>query len=210
MTGGDVARLAALGAATVGESGGRPLHPRIRPVWAGAALAAPAYTVRCGPGDNLAIHLAVTVAPAASVLVVDAHDVPALGYWGEVLTTAALARGLVGLVIDGGVRDVAALERRRFPVFSALVALPGASKQSGGAVGGAVVVGGAEVATGDWIVGDVDGVAAVPAAGLEDALARGEARARRETEMFARLEAGATTLELLGLDPSPVERHDPG
>ncbi len=122
------ALLGELGAATLGESGARPMPARIRPVWPGAALAAPAYPVTCTPGDNLAVHVAVTRAPAGSVLVVDVGDVPDRGYWGEVLTTAAQARGLAGLVIDGGVRDVAALERLAFPVFSRTVALPGATK----------------------------------------------------------------------------------
>src|SRR5205085_104771 len=81
----------------------------IRPVWPGAKVAGPAFTAACAPGDNLAIHVAVTAAPHGSVLVADASAVPHLGYWGEVLTTGAQARGLAGLVIDGCVRDVDAL-----------------------------------------------------------------------------------------------------
>ena len=61
--------LRELGAATLGESGGRGMPPRIRPAWAGATVSAPAYPVRCTPGDNLAVHVAVTTAPAGSVLV---------------------------------------------------------------------------------------------------------------------------------------------
>src|SRR5207302_512949 len=114
---------------------------RIKPVWPGARLAARAFPVRCAPGDNLAIHVAVAEAPPGSALVVDASDVPELGYWGEVLTTGAEARGLTGLVIDAGVRDVAALELHAFPVFSALIGLPGATKIAGGTVGGTATVG---------------------------------------------------------------------
>ena len=120
--------LLALGSATLGESGGRPMHPRIKPAWAGARLAGPAFTVRCAASDNLAVHAAVVEAPPGAVLVVDASDPPERGYWGEVLTTAAESQHLVGLVIDGGVRDVDALEAHAFPVFSALIALRGASK----------------------------------------------------------------------------------
>jgi len=127
-----VAVLAELGAATLGETGGRGMPPRIRPAWRGATVAAPAYPVRCTPGDNLAIHVAVTRAPAGSVLVVDVGHVPDRGYWGEVLTTGALARGLTGLVIDGGVRDVGALEKLGFPAFSSTIALPGATKRARG------------------------------------------------------------------------------
>lgn len=199
-------RLAVLGAATLGESGARPMGPRIRAVWPGAAVAAPAYTVRCTPADNLAVHLGVTLAPPGSVLVVDASHEPERGYWGEVLTTAAESRGIVGLVIDGCVRDGAALEAHGFPVFSAGIALRGAAKTSGGAVGAPVTIGGVEVDTGDWIVGDRDGVAVVPAAQLDEVVAAGEQRAAKEAEMFVRLKQGATTVELLGLDTSPVER----
>lgn len=200
-----VAALGSLGAATLGESGGLPMPPRIRPVWPGAALAAPAYPVGCTPGDNLAVHVAVTRAPAGSVLVVDVGDVPERGYWGEVLTTAALARGLAGLVIDGGVRDVAALERLGFPVFSRTVALPGATKRARGTVGGTVVVAGVPVSTGDWVVGDVDGVVVVPGTGLDRTIADGRARAAAEDEYFAALRSGSTTVELLDLDTSLIE-----
>ena len=89
----------------------------------------------CTPGDNLAVHVAVTKAPRGSVLVVDVGQVADRGYWGEVLTTGAEAAGLAGLVLDGGVRDVAALEAHGFPVFSATIALTGASKDKPGTVG---------------------------------------------------------------------------
>lgn len=198
-------QLLALGAATLGESGGTPLAARIRPVWPGARLAAPAFGVRCAPGDNLAVHAAVARAPAGSALAVDVGIEPELGYWGEVLTTAATARGLTGLVIDGCVRDVAALEAHAFPVFSTGVALPGATKKLPGGTGGTVTVGDVPVPTGDWLVGDVDGVAVVPAGQLDDVLAAGRARAERERALFAALRDGKTTVELLGLDPSPIE-----
>ena len=142
------------------------MHPRIKAAWAGATLAAPAFPVRCEPGDNLAVHVAVAQAPPGSALVVDASARPELGYWGEVLTTAAEQRGILGLVIDGGVRDVSALAAHGFPVFSALVALPGATKLRGGAIGQPALVGGVRVAAGDWIVADADGVAVVPAGAL--------------------------------------------
>ena len=122
-----VAAFLQLGAATLGESGARAMRNRVRAGWSGAALAAPAFPVRCTPGDNLAIHVGVARAPAGSALVVDVGEARELGYWGEVLTTAAEARGLAGLVIDGCVRDVAALAAHGFPVFSTGLALPGAT-----------------------------------------------------------------------------------
>ncbi len=200
------APLLDLGAATLGESGGRPMRARIHPVWAGARLAAPAYPVRCTPGDNLAVHAGVAAAPHGSALVVDVGDVRELGYWGEVLTTAAEARGLLGLVIDGCVRDVAALAAHHFPVFATGIALPGATKTRPGAVGAPTTVGGVDVAAGDWVVGDADGVTVISAASLDAVLSAGRGRAEKEAGFFDALRGGATTVELLDLDTSPIEQ----
>jgi 4-hydroxy-4-methyl-2-oxoglutarate aldolase len=198
-------QLMALGAATLGESGGRPMASRIRAVWPGARLAAPAFAVRCTPGDNLAVHVAVTRAPAGSALAVEVGIERERGYWGEVLTTAARARVIAGLVIDGCVRDVAALEEHGFPVFSTGVALPGATKELPGAAGGSAEVGDVPVQTGDWLVGDADGVTVVPSEQLDAVLAAGTGRAEREHALFAALRERKTTIELLGLDPTPIE-----
>jgi 4-hydroxy-4-methyl-2-oxoglutarate aldolase len=200
--------LAGLGSATLGESGGWAAHRRLRPAWPGASVAAPAYPVGCAPGDNLAVHVAVTTAPRGSVLVVDVGHVADRGYWGEVLTTAAEAAGLDGLVLDGGVRDVGALEAHRFPVFSSTVALTGATKDKPGTVGVPVRVGGVLVSAGDWVVADVDGVTFVPGASLDAVLAAGRDREAKEAGFFEALRAGATTVELLGLDASLVREGD--
>jgi 4-hydroxy-4-methyl-2-oxoglutarate aldolase len=206
MTDDYAAAFAALGAATLGESGGRPMAPRIRPVWRGARVSAPAFPVNCSTADNLAIHVAVAEAPPGSVLVVNVGHEHARGYWGEVLTTGAEARGLRGLVIDGGVRDVDALEAHGFPVFSTMIALRGATKQEPGRIGGTAIVGEVEVARGDWIIADADGVTVVPKAHLDDVLAAGRARAEKEQHYFAELRAGRTTIQLLALDDTPIER----
>jgi 4-hydroxy-4-methyl-2-oxoglutarate aldolase len=196
--------LAALGSATLGESGGQAAHRRLRPVWRGASISAPAYPVGCTAGDNLAVHVAVTNAPTGSVLVVDVGHVSDRGYWGEVLTTAAEAAGLAGLVLDGCVRDVGALEAHRFPVFSAGIALTGATKDKPGTVGRPVRVGGIVVSAGDWVVGDVDGITFVPAGSVDEVLEAGRAREAKEAGFFEALRDGRTTVELLGLDASLV------
>jgi 4-hydroxy-4-methyl-2-oxoglutarate aldolase len=193
-----------LGAATVGEAGGRPMRARVRAMWHGLRLAAPAFPVQCTPGDNLAIHVAVSEAPAGSALVVDVGDEEERGYWGEVLTTAAQVRGLRGLIIDGGVRDTAALESHQFPVFATTTALPGASKTSPGTIGLPATVGGVSVSAGDWVVGDSDGVTIVAAGEIHDVLAAARARADKEQGLFTALRDGRTTIELLELDSSPV------
>jgi 4-hydroxy-4-methyl-2-oxoglutarate aldolase len=202
------AALAGLGSATLGESGGHAAHRRLRPVWPGASIAAPAYPVGCTPGDNLAVHVAVTNAPRGSVLVVDVGQVADRGYWGEVLTTAAEAAGLAGLVLDGCVRDVGALEAHGFPVFSAGIALTGATKDKPGTVGRPVRVGGIVVSAGDWVVGDVDGITFVPDDAVGEVLAAGRAREAKEAGFFEALRDGRTTVELLGLDASLVTGPD--
>jgi 4-hydroxy-4-methyl-2-oxoglutarate aldolase len=194
------ARALALGTSTLYEASGLPcaVDPAIRPVWAGAAMAAPAYPVRCSPGDNLAIHLGVERAPRGSVLVVTADGFVA-GYWGEVLTVAAEAAGIVGLVIDGGVRDVAAMTRRRFPVFSRGISVRGTIKASAPSVGQPILMTGVQVAPGDLVVADDDGVVVLPNAKVNEVLAAGEARAQKEADFMARLARGETTVDLLGL-----------
>jgi 4-hydroxy-4-methyl-2-oxoglutarate aldolase len=197
--------LVALGAATLAESGATVLDPEIRPIWPGASFAAPVFTVACAAGDNLAVHAGVVNAPAGSALAVSTPDATPRGYWGEVLTTAAEAVGIAALVIDGTVRDSAALERHGFPVFARGVGLRGASKTGPGSLGRPVVVGGAVVCTGDWLIGDADGVVAIASDHLTKCLEAGRRRAAREAEMFAQLRAGSTTVQLLGLDLDPIE-----
>jgi 4-hydroxy-4-methyl-2-oxoglutarate aldolase len=177
----------------------------VKPAWAGARLAAPAYPVRCTGGDNLGIHVAVARAPAGVAIVAEMGGVREFGYWGEVLTTGAEARGIRGLVIDGCVRDGDALAAHRFPVFATGLALTGASKERPGAVGQPVTVGDVVVEPGDWIVADVDGVVVVPGAALDDVLTAGRTRADKESALFEALRAGSTTVEQFGLDPGLIE-----
>jgi 4-hydroxy-4-methyl-2-oxoglutarate aldolase len=194
------ARAVALGTSTLYEASGLPcsIDPAIRAVWAGAAVAGPAYPVRCAPGDNLSIHLALERAPRGSMLVVTADDFVA-GYWGEVLTVAAEAAGIVGLVIDGGVRDVAALARRRFPVFSRGISVRGTIKSSAPSVGQPILMTGVRIEAGDLVVADDDGVVVLPAARIDEVLAAGDARAQKESDFMARLTRGETTVDLFGL-----------
>jgi 4-hydroxy-4-methyl-2-oxoglutarate aldolase len=183
------------------------MHPRIKPAWKGAVVAGPAITAKCGNGDNLAIHVAVADnIVVGTVLVVDATNPPELGYWGEILTTAAGAADIAGLVIDGGTRDTDAIEALEFPVFNALIALTGAQKKKGGTVGNIVTVGDVEVSPGDWVVGDTDGVVVVPRGQLDAVIDAATARFENEQNLLRELKGGATTVELLGLDPSGLDK----
>ena len=198
--------LEALGSATLGESGALRMHHRIKPAWKGAVVAGPAITARCGDADNLAIHVAVAEnIVVGTVLVVDATTPPEYGYWGEVLTTAAGANDIAGLVIDGGTRDTDAIAELAFPVFNALIALTGAQKKNGGTINQAVTVGDVEVSPGDWVVGDTDGVVVIPRAQLSAVLEAAKARYDKEQDMLRQLKDGATTIELLNLDPSGLD-----
>ena len=131
------------------------------------------------------------------------------GYWGEVLTVAAVSAGVTGLVIDATVRDIEAIERRQFPVFARGTAIPGAGKQGPGSVGKPVVIGDAVVRPGDWLVGDADGVVVVRDGDLEACLQAAAQRAEKESTMFQKLQAGSTTIELLGLGTASIEVAHP-
>lgn len=170
----------------------------IRPVWTGASLAGSAYPLECSPGDNLSIHIALEQAPRGSVLVVSTGGFVA-GYWGEVLTVAAQAAGVAGLVIDGGVRDIAAMTALRFPVFTRGISMRGTIKASTPSVGKPMRFTGTLVELGDLVVADDDGVLVIPATHVASALDDGQARADKEANMMASLKQGHSTLELLGL-----------
>lgn len=198
--------LLELGSATLGESGGQGLSTRIHAMWPGARFAGPAFAVRCPVGDNLAVHAGVAQAPPGAVLAVTVAGDVSRGYWGEVLATAAQAAGIVALVIDGTVRDLERLAALEFPVFARGHSLPGASKAGPGEIGGTIALGDVTVRTGDWLAGDADGVVAVSPEALDDVIAAARAREAKERGMFDRLKAGATTVELLGLDVSSIRR----
>ncbi|RDU97671.1 RraA family protein [Trinickia dinghuensis] len=193
-------RARALGTATLYEASGLPcaVDPQVRPVWPGAFIAAPAYPLVCSPGDNLAIHIAMERVPRGSALVVGTSNFLA-GYWGEVLTVAAEAAGVTGLIIDGGVRDVAAIAARCFPVFARGISVRGTVKASAPSVGKPMIFAGAAVAAGDLVVADDDGVVFIPSAEIERTITAGEARAEKEAAMMQRIAQGESTLELMGL-----------
>jgi len=197
----DICRAGKLGTSTIFEASGlstSAVDAAVRPIWVGAAVAGPAYPVACAPGDNLAIHVAMEQVSSGSVLVVTTSGFIA-GYWGEVLTVAAERAGVRGLITDGGVRDVAALTARRFPVFARGISVRGTLKASVPSVGQPITLMGTPVATGDLVVGDDDGVVIIPAESVLATLAGAQARAEAEAVMMSELQQGRSTMELLGL-----------
>jgi 4-hydroxy-4-methyl-2-oxoglutarate aldolase len=194
-------QLRALGTSTLHEAQGRTgaLPSTIRPVWKGAFLAGPAFTVQVKPGDNLAIHHAVAIAAPGDILLVESGGYPDSGVWGEVLTIAARHKGIQGLVVNGSVRDVDRLEALRFPVFSRGVSMGGTTKDDSGILGGSIHFGETEVGQGDILVADTDGVLVIKQAELETVLLAAKDREEKEKEIMKSLTTGKLTIELLGL-----------
>jgi 4-hydroxy-4-methyl-2-oxoglutarate aldolase len=192
-----------LGASTLYEAGGGTgaLDPAIRPVWHGAALCGPAYPLMCAIGDNLAVHRALECCRPGDVLIVSARGDNS-GYFGEVLANAAQARGVRGIVIDGGVRDIDAFERMRFPVFARWISMRRTVKQDPGDIGQPIDVGGVLVTPGSVVVADADGVFVSEASKFAQTIQDAEARAARESTLISKIKAGELTLDLLGLRPS--------
>lgn len=159
-----VAKFAGLSSATIYEAAGKrgAMSSAIRPAYSGARLYGTAVTVRCHVGDNLMLHKAITVARPGDVIVADFGMYDEAGAWGEITTTAAVARGVAGLVIDGRVRDITRIQEIGFPVFSRGLSIKGTTKEVLGEINHPVVVGGVWVNPGDIIVGDADGVVVIP------------------------------------------------
>ncbi|MBP6900308.1 MAG: 4-carboxy-4-hydroxy-2-oxoadipate aldolase/oxaloacetate decarboxylase [Burkholderiaceae bacterium] len=197
-----VAAARRLPTATLHEAAGKlgALPSAIKPVAAGMALAGPALTVHSPPGDNLWLHRALDIARPGEVLVVHCSGAHEHGYWGEIMATMALARGLAGLVIDGCVRDGALLAQLGFPVFARGLCMRGTGKDFGavGWLNHPVWMGEVAVQAGDLIVGDGDGVLALPQARAAEIVARGRQRETDEADILRRLQAGASTLDVYG------------
>ncbi|EPR16310.1 4-hydroxy-4-methyl-2-oxoglutarate aldolase [Sphingobium indicum IP26] len=199
-----LARARALGAATLHEAAGRigALPSAIKPVAPDMRVAGPAYTVVVPMLDNLWIHRALYRAEPGDVLVVSTSGGIEGGYWGDILNEAAMARGLAGLVIDGGVRDTARLAEMGLPVFSNGICIRGTIKgfDVPPRLQQPIAIGQVVIAAGDLIVGDRDGVVAIPAAQAANAVARGHARELDEAAKIARIRAGERTLDIYGFD----------
>ena len=197
-----VSRAVPLSSATVHEAGGKigVVPPAIKPVHPHFRVCGPAVTVHSPPGDNLWLHYAIYVAQPGDVLVVDCQGAYDHGYWGEVMSTAAKARHLGGLVIDGGVRDYLLLDEVGFPVFARGQCIRGTGKDKAaiGWINAPVLFGNLTVNPGDLVIGDNDGVVVVPQEDAEAVIAASEARDGEELDICRRLVSGETTLDIYG------------
>jgi 4-hydroxy-4-methyl-2-oxoglutarate aldolase len=197
-----VAAARSLPTATLHEAGGKigALPLQIKPVAPAFRVCGPALTVHSPPGDNLWLHRALDVARPGDVMVVYASGAHEHGYWGEIMTTAAKVRGLAGLVIDGCVRDGVLLEQIGFPVFARGLCIRGTGKDFGatGWINEPVRIGNVTVVAGDLIVGDADGVVAVPRARADQVVTAAHKREADEAAILRRVEAGESTVTIYG------------
>jgi 4-hydroxy-4-methyl-2-oxoglutarate aldolase len=197
-------RARAFPSSTLHEAAGKigALPSAIKPVAPSFRICGPAVTVHSPPADNLWLHRALYVARPGDILVVYVSGHYEAGYWGEVMSTAAKARKLGGLVIDGSVRDGALLEDMGFPVFARGLCMRGTGKDfdARGWINAPIQIEDIVVHPGDLIVGDTDGVVVIPRARIAETLDASTQREEFEAEVMRKLESGETTLDLLGLN----------
>ncbi|MES2529570.1 MAG: RraA family protein [Pseudomonadota bacterium] len=185
--------VAAIGDAmsrNIGTIGLRQYHSRLETVMCG-----PAVTVRVRPGDNLMIHKALMMVQPGDVLVIDGGGDVSQALVGGLIRTTCVARKLGGLVIDGAVRDLVEWAEDGMPIFARGHTHRGPSKDGPGEVNVPISCAGLVVLPGDLIVGDADGVIAIPAAEAEDILQRGRAHLEKEAKIRAANATGTSDPE---------------
>lgn len=194
--------LGKIQSATLHEAMGKrgALLHGIKPIWPGMALCGSALTVKSRPGDNLMLHKAVSLARPGDVLVVDCDGFLEAGLWGEIITVAAMQKGMVGMVTNGACRDTLPIRELGFPVFCAGVSIKGTTKAVPGKINHPLSFDGVTIYPGDVVVADNDGVVVVPCAEAAQVLQAALAKEKNEAEVIRQIRAGGSTMDLLGFN----------
>ena len=190
--------FAELGVATVHEAQGRKglLDCRLRPIYRSVSVAGTAITCEVAPGDNWMIHVAVEQCREGDILIVTPTSPSTAGYFGDLLATSLQSRGVKGLVIDAGVRDIATLTEMKFPVWSSAVSAEGTIKETVCDVNATITCAGQEISPGDLVIADDDGVVVVRKGEVEGVLSSARERVANEEEKRARFAAGESSLDV--------------
>ena len=171
----------------------------IKATSSGARLVGQAMTATARAGDSRVVQIALKHAGPGAVLVIDAGGGSQNAMWGDVATKSAKTKGVLGLVVDGAVRDVAAMRKAEFPCFSRHVIPRGPLKGAGGEIGRTCIVGGVTVSPGDLIIGDDDGVTVIPMEEASDVLKACQAKLVKEGDWMAKIDDGQDVADVLGV-----------
>ena len=203
-----VAELGRYGVATIHEAQDRTglMAPYMRPIWTGAHISGTAVTVSVPPCDNWMIHIAVEQCQPGDIMVIAPTSFSDAGYFGDLLGASLKAHGVIGVVLDGGCRDVAQLKAAGFPVWSKAISAQGTVKETLGDVNVPIVCGGQIVSPGEVIIADDDGVVVVPRDNAADIAAKSAAREAREDQVRLRYEDGELGIDMNNMRPRMAEK----